>query len=86
MPVKKSVKRKSSRIDVHSHVLPQEMLDALAARPERFQMRYIDDGKHRRVARAGGGGQPVFDEFYDAAANPNVAQTIGSQAFDGMWN
>ena len=68
MPAKKSVKRKSSRIDVHSHVLPQEMLDALAARPERFQMRYIDDGKHRRVARAGGGGQPVFDEFYDAAA------------------
>lgn len=69
MPGKKSApKRKSKRIDVHSHVVPKEMLDALAARPERFQMRYIADPKHPRVAKDGGGGQPVFDEFFDPAA------------------
>jgi hypothetical protein len=68
MAAKKSIKRKSKRIDVHSHVLPKEMLDALRQRPERFKMRYVEDGKHRRVAKDGGGGQPVFDEFYDAAA------------------
>jgi len=66
---KTAQRRKSSqRIDVHSHVLPKEMLDALSQRPERFKMRYIADGKHRRVAKDGGGGQPVFDEFFDPAA------------------
>ena len=68
MAAKKIPKRKSHRIDVHSHVFPKEMLDALRERLARFQMRYIDDGKHRRVATEGGGGQPVFDEFYDPAA------------------
>lgn len=69
MPSKKTtVKRKSKRIDVHSHVVPREMLDALKARPARFGMRYIDDGQHRRLAKDGGGGQPVFDEFFDPAA------------------
>lgn len=66
--LKKNVTRKNKRIDVHSHVVPQEMLDALAACPERFGMRYINDSTHRRLAKDGGGGQPVFDEFYDAAA------------------
>ena len=65
---KSAAKRKSKRIDVHSHVVPKEMLDALKARPERFGMRYLDDGQHRRLAKDGGGGQPVFDEFYDPAA------------------
>ncbi len=70
MAAKKTPPRRkpSQRIDVHSHVLPKEMLDALSARPERFKMRYIADGKHRRVAKDGGGGQPVFDEFFDPAA------------------
>ena len=65
---KKITKRKSKHIDVHSHVVPKEMLDALSQRPERFKMRYVVDGKHRRVVRDGGGGQPVFDEFFDPAA------------------
>ncbi len=65
MPTKKS---KVKRIDVHSHVVPKEMLDALTAQPGRFGMRYIDEAGHRRVAKDGGGGQPVFDEFFDAAA------------------
>lgn len=65
MPTKKS---RVKRIDVHSHVVPREMLDALTAQPGRFGMRYIDEPGHRRVAKDGGGGQPVFDEFFDAAA------------------
>lgn len=69
MPSKKTAtKRKSRRIDVHSHVVPKEMLDALKTRPARFGMRYVDDGQHRRLAKDGGGGQPVFDEFFDPAA------------------
>lgn len=69
MPNKKTTtQRKSNRIDVHSHVVPREMLDALKARPQRFGMRYVDDGNHRRLAKDGGGGQPVFDEFFDPAA------------------
>ncbi|MBM3343083.1 MAG: amidohydrolase [Betaproteobacteria bacterium] len=68
MTAKKRAARQSKRIDVHSHVVPKEMLDALAARPKRFGMRYVDGGTHRRLAKDGGGGQPVFDEFYDAAA------------------
>jgi aminocarboxymuconate-semialdehyde decarboxylase len=69
MPTRKSpAKPKARRIDVHSHVVPREMLDALRARPQRFGMRFVEDGTHRRLAREGGGGQPVFDEFYDAAA------------------
>lgn len=63
-----AAKRRAKRVDVHSHVVPKEMLDALKARPERFGMRYVDDGTHRRLAKEGGGGQPVFDEFYDPAA------------------
>jgi aminocarboxymuconate-semialdehyde decarboxylase len=65
---KSATTRKSKRIDVHSHVVPKEMLDALSARPERFGMRYVNDGTHRRLAKDGGGGQPVFDEFFDPAA------------------
>ncbi len=68
MAIKKKPQHKSKRIDVHSHVVPQEMLNALTQRPEHFQMRYIADDKHRRLAKDGGGGQPVFDEFFDPAA------------------
>jgi len=68
MATKKKAPRKPKRIDVHSHVIPREMLDALRERPQRFKMRYVVEGRQRRVAKDGGGGQPVFDEFFDAAA------------------
>ena len=67
-PVKRATRNNTKRIDVHSHVVPREILDALKANPKRFGMRYIDDGAQRRLAKDGGGGQPVFDEFFDAAA------------------
>src|SRR5258708_2436153 len=64
---KKAVKKGVKRIDVHSHVVPRELLDVLTQVPERYKMRYVADG-HRHLAREGGEKLPVFDEFYDPAA------------------
>ena len=60
-------KKRVKRIDVHSHVVPRELLDALTRDPERYKMRYVAEG-HRHLAREGGEQLPVFDEFFDAAA------------------
>jgi aminocarboxymuconate-semialdehyde decarboxylase len=60
-------KKRVKRIDVHSHVVPRELLDALTRDPERYKMRYVAEG-HRHLAREGGEKLPVFDEFFDAAA------------------
>ncbi len=64
---KPAAKKRVKRIDVHSHVVPQELLDALTRDPGRYKMRYVAQG-HRHLAREGGEKLPVFDEFYDAAA------------------
>lgn len=64
---KVAAKKRVKRIDVHSHVVPRELLDALTRDPERYQMRYVSEGQ-RHLAREGGEKQPVFDEFYDPAA------------------
>lgn len=66
-PRKAGGKNKVKRIDVHSHVVPRELLDIMARDPARFKMRYVAEG-HRHLAREGGEKLPVFDEFYDAAA------------------
>jgi aminocarboxymuconate-semialdehyde decarboxylase len=56
------------RVDVHSHVLPREMLEAIRQRPRHYQMSvegarekevFIRDDKHST---------PIFAEFYDADA------------------
>jgi hypothetical protein len=60
-------KKRVKRIDVHSHVVPRERLDALTIDPERYKMRYVAEG-HRHLAREDGEKLPVFDEFFDAAA------------------
>ncbi|MDB5921240.1 MAG: hypothetical protein JWN13_176, partial [Betaproteobacteria bacterium] len=54
---------KSKKIDVHSHVIPAEMLEAIAARPERYQMRI--DRERNRLVREGTGALPLFQEFSD---------------------
>ena len=36
---------KAKRIDVHNHVIPNEFLDALAARPDYFRMRIDGTGR-----------------------------------------
>lgn len=60
--------QRSQRIDVHSHVIPLEMLQAIERNPGRYQMRFEDKGGKRRIVREGGHTFPVFQEFHDADA------------------
>ena len=56
------------RIDVHNHVIPLEMLQAIEREPNRYQMTIeVRDGR-RRIVREGGHTFPVFEEFSDPAA------------------
>jgi aminocarboxymuconate-semialdehyde decarboxylase len=57
---------KSKRIDVHSHVIPAEMLQALERDPERYEMRVDPAGK--KLVRPDGSALPLFGEFSDPAA------------------
>lgn len=64
---KKAKSEGRPRIDVHSHVIPLEMLQAIERDPVRYQMRIAEiDGK-RRIVREGGHTFPVFEEFSDPA-------------------
>ncbi len=66
-PAKRTKPAARPRIDVHSHVIPLDMLQAIERDPDRYQMRVKEiDGK-RRIVREGGHTFPVFDEFYDPA-------------------
>src|SRR5436853_6933865 len=56
--------RKSTRVDVHSHVIPAEMLQALEKDPERYQMRV--DSTENKLVRPDGSALPLFKEFSDA--------------------
>lgn len=60
--------RRVKRVDIHSHVLPREMMEAIRARPRDYQMRveqrdggevFIRDDKHST---------PLYAEFHDADA------------------
>jgi len=55
------------RIDVHSHVLPTELLQAIERDPARFQMQLDSHDGGRRIARTGGQAFPIFAEFSDPA-------------------
>jgi aminocarboxymuconate-semialdehyde decarboxylase len=68
MPGKKAVKRKLQRIDVHSHVIPKEMLQAIERNPARYQMRFVEKDGKQRIEREGGNTFPVFEEFHDPNA------------------
>jgi aminocarboxymuconate-semialdehyde decarboxylase len=56
------------RVDVHSHVLPREMLDAIRQRPREFQMRVEGAGEKEVFIRDDKHSTPVFPEFHDADA------------------
>jgi aminocarboxymuconate-semialdehyde decarboxylase len=59
---------KVKRVDLHSHVLPREMLEAIRARPREHQMRVEGTGDAERFIRDDKHATPVFAEFYDADA------------------
>jgi aminocarboxymuconate-semialdehyde decarboxylase len=56
------------RIDLHSHVIPTRMLEAIMADPVTFSARGEGDGAERRIVHAQGYAYPLFPEFFDPAA------------------
>jgi aminocarboxymuconate-semialdehyde decarboxylase len=56
------------RLDVHSHVLPRELIDAIRARPRDFQMRVEGAREHEVFIRDDRHSTPVYAEFWDADA------------------
>ena len=68
MARKRTVRKNLPRIDVHSHVIPGEMLRAIERNPARYQMRFVEKDGKRRIEREGGNTFPVFDEFHDPHA------------------
>jgi aminocarboxymuconate-semialdehyde decarboxylase len=59
---------KTKRIDVHSHVFPQEMMDLIRQKPGDYGMRFeVRDGADRLV-RDDGHASPLFEEFHSADA------------------
>ncbi len=56
------------RVDVHSHVIPRRIVDAIAESPAAFGARIESDGGRRRVVHDQGYVYPLFPEFYDPEA------------------
>ena len=59
----------AKRIDIHNHVIPDELLDAIAADPARFRMRIDGEGAKRKMVRAETGHAfPIVPELHDTQA------------------
>jgi aminocarboxymuconate-semialdehyde decarboxylase len=56
------------RIDIHSHVIPTRIVEAIAADPKRFQARVEGEGEARKVIHDQGYVYPLFPEFHRAEA------------------
>lgn len=54
-------------IDIHSHAIPPEIVEAIEADPTRFMAR-IENGDTRRVVHDQGYAYPLFEEFTDPEA------------------
>jgi len=53
------------RIDLHSHVIPRRIIDAIAADPKTFSARIEGAGTQRRIVHDQGYAYPLFPEFFD---------------------
>ncbi len=58
----------SPRIDLHSHVIPQRVVDAIAAEPAAFRARLDGAAGTRKVVHEQGYIYPLFGEFHDPDA------------------
>ena len=56
------------RVDVHSHVLPTELMEAIRKNPRDFQMRVEGAGERETYIRDDRHSTPVYAEFHDADA------------------
>ncbi len=65
------------RIDIHSHVIPPRIVDAIAADPLGFAARIEGTGTQRRMVHDQGYAYPLFDEFVDPAAKLAVMDRKG---------
>ncbi len=61
-----ATKRKT--VDVHSHVLPREMMEAIRGRPRDYQMRVEGSGGQEVFIRDDTHSTPIYAEFWDADA------------------
>jgi aminocarboxymuconate-semialdehyde decarboxylase len=68
MAKRRAKTRRPPRIDVHSHVVPAEMIAAIERDPRRFGMRLEEKDGERRITRPGGNSFPVYREFHDPEA------------------
>ena len=59
--------KKTPRVDVHNHVIPREMLQAIERNPDRYGMRFGEHEGKPRIVREGGNTFPLFKEFSDPA-------------------
>lgn len=55
-------------VDLHNHVIPQTIVDAIAAAPERFTARIDRSGPITKIVHNQGYAYPLFPEFVDVAA------------------
>jgi aminocarboxymuconate-semialdehyde decarboxylase len=60
--------RRVKRVDVHSHVLPKEMIEAIRKRPRDYLMRVESGGGDEVFIRDDKHSTPVYAEFHDADA------------------
>ena len=59
---------KVKRIDVHSHVLPRELIELIRKNPRDYEMRVEGTGDAEKFVRNDKHGTPIYAEFFDADA------------------
>lgn len=56
------------RIDLHSHVIPSRIVEAIGREPQTFAARIEGEGANRRIVHDQGYVYPLFEEFFDPEA------------------
>ena len=69
--------RRVKRVDVHSHVLPLEMVAAIRRRPRDYRMSVEGAGEREIFIRDDRHSTPVYAEFHDAAAKVAAMDRMG---------
>ena len=64
-------------VDVHSHVLPMEMVEAIRSRPRDYRMSVEGSGEREIFIRDDRHSTPVYAEFHDAAAKSAAMDRMG---------
>jgi len=64
------------RYDLHNHVIPQGVIDAVLADPDNFNTRIEGEGDNRRVVRKENS-FPLVPEYYDADAKVEAMERKG---------